>query len=118
MIVNTTFDTKSSTCPLDAMGWPSMIMYGKGARAYFPEHNGALSIKCAWSGRETYEIGGMRYTVDTRNYLILNQGQYYSSHVDSEVDSFCIFFSPGLAEDVLRGLSVPEDVLVDDPCID
>jgi AraC family transcriptional regulator len=62
--------------------------------AYAP-HWGPLSIKCAFNGNEHYEFSHCRYRVDDGSFLLLNEGQVYSSyiHSDTPVDSFTINFS-------------------------
>jgi AraC family transcriptional regulator len=76
-----------------------------------------LSIKTFRRGCALYDIGSGRYRVDGAGYLIVNEGQPYEITVDSAapVESFCIFFDPGLAEDVRRIRVSPDDRLLDDP---
>src|SRR5437764_5910108 len=71
----------------------------------FSEHNGPLSIKCAFRGREFYQVDSGRMAVDERSYLVLNDGQRYASSIESphEVESFCFWFRPSFAEIVLAG---------------
>ncbi len=68
-----------------------------------------LSVKAAWRGREHYFLGSRRLSVDDDNYLILNEGARYSSMVDAAaaVDSFSVFFRPGVASEVLGAMSLP-----------
>jgi AraC-like DNA-binding protein len=82
----------------------------------FTEHEGPLSIKCAYGGREFYEIERAKVAVDDSTYLVLNQGQRYSSHMQSqgEYESFCLWYRPGFAETVLRDLTTPDERLLDD----
>lgn len=83
----------------------------------FTEHEGPLGIKCCLNGQETYQAGGERFLVDSSSYLLLNSGQRYASSVSSRqaVESFCIWFRPEFAEQVLSGLCTPADQLLDDP---
>ncbi len=83
----------------------------------FPEHEGPLSIKCVFSGTEVYEVDRTRYAVDEGCYLVLNDGQKYGSAIESRqpVESFCIWFRKGFAEDVLSSLITPADRLLDEP---
>jgi len=48
---------------------------------------------------------------------VLNGGQNYTIHIDSNepVESFCIFFAPGFAEEVQNSLSQNADRLLDGP---
>ncbi len=78
---------------------------------------GALSIKSFFGGRATYTVGRGRYVVDDRAYLVLNQGQPYAISIESEapVESFCIFFAAGFAEETQRSLTTTTDQLLLDP---
>ena len=83
----------------------------------FTEHEGPLSIKCAFRGREFYEVEGARVAVDDSSYLIMNHGQRYASYVQSEqvVESFCLWYRPGFAEEAMRALTTADDRLLDEP---
>jgi AraC-like DNA-binding protein len=76
-----------------------------------------LSIKTFRRGAALYDIGSGRYRVDDRGYLIVNEGQPYEITIDSPaaVESFCVFFEPGLAEDVRRAIVLNDRRLLDDP---
>jgi AraC family transcriptional regulator len=67
-----------------------------------------LSIKVARGGRERYFIDGRSIAVDDDSYLILNDNRIYASRFDAdvEIESFSIFFRPGLAEEVHGALSM------------
>ena len=62
----------------------NLIVAARGADVAYPEHAGALSIKCVFQGREIYEVNGARHAVDEASYLLLNNGQRYSCHIRSE----------------------------------
>ncbi len=66
-----------------------------------------LSIKVANGGRERYFVDRRTIAVDDDSYLILNDNRTYGSRFEAEVEieSFSIFFGPGLAEDVHGALS-------------
>jgi AraC-like DNA-binding protein len=76
-----------------------------------------LSIKTFRQGAAFYDIGSGRYRVDDRGYLIVNEGQPYEITIDSpaEIESFCVFFEPGLAEDMRRAIVWNDRRLLDDP---
>lgn len=69
-----------------------------------------LSIKMAGGGHERYFIDGRTLAVDDDNYLILNDGRTYGSSIDapSPVESFSIFFRPGLLEGMLGVMRADE----------
>src|SRR5437016_3053195 len=72
-------------------------------RIDFGKHTGPLSLKCTRRGEEMYHVGRGRYRVNPESYLILNEGQTYSSGVEDQqsIESFCIWFQAGFAERVL-----------------
>jgi len=89
----------------------------------FSEHEGPLSIKCAFGGSEFYEIEGSRVMVDDSSYLVLNQDQRYASSMQTAaatsnaamIESFCLWYRPSFAEQLLTSLTTPADRLLDDP---
>lgn len=101
---------------LETGGRRSHILHESGRR-HFWQGAGALSIKSFTGGRALYDVGGGRFAVDDRSYLVLNEGQTYSITVDSRspMESFCIFFGRGLAEEVERSLLAQPGTLLDDP---
>jgi AraC family transcriptional regulator len=89
----------------------------RSASTSFSEEIGPLSVKCAFNGQEMYELNGGRLSVDDSSYLVLNNGQEYRSSMESAqtVESFCVWFRPSFAEQVLASLTTPADRLLDDP---
>jgi AraC-like DNA-binding protein len=102
-------------CPVD--GWPNMIIHARARESAWPMHRGPLSIKCAFGGREIYQTREERYPVDDNSYLVLNEGQEYSSTIEEphEIESFCIFFRADFVDSTLGALVTPADRLLDDP---
>lgn len=76
-----------------------------------------LSIKTFLTGHVFYAAGGGMHAVDPRSYLVLNHGQPYTITIDSSspVESFCLFFDSGFAEEVYRSLSTKPDHLLASP---
>ena len=64
-----------------------------------------------------YTVGRGHHAVDEASYLVLNGGQNYTIHIDSNepVESFCIFFAPGFAEEVQNSLSRNTERLLEGP---
>lgn len=87
------------------------------ARAYHWSGVGPLSIKSFYQGRALYRLGGGHAAVDDGSYLVLNQDQPYTLTIeaDTPVESFCVFFAPGLAEGVYRSLTLRPEALLEDP---
>jgi len=84
---------------------------------YMP-YSPVLTIKSAWNGTEHYDIGNRRIGVDDDSYLILNEGQRYSTHIRSSrpVGSLSIFFRPGMPHEAAAGLTqTAEQLLADGP---
>src|SRR5579884_3888023 len=86
------------------------------SRHHFWQGAGALSVKAFFAGQARYSVGAARFVVDTSNYLVLNDEQPYTVEIDAAepVESFCIFFAPGFAEQVQRDLAASEGQLLDD----
>ena len=77
---------------------------------------GWLSLKSMWNGKADYLLENGRLTVDDNCYLILNDQQPYTIHIEDEeiIESFCVFFPAKWAGDVLRTFITPTDGLLDE----
>ena len=102
-------------CPY--AGISNMVLAFRASDIFFKAHKTALSIKCAFKGEEIYEINNRRIAVDDNSYLILNNGQEYSSYIEArrEVESFCIFFSEKFINDMFRNFSLTHNKLMEEP---
>jgi AraC family transcriptional regulator len=80
------------------------------------EEHDFLAIRCAFNGQRRFETPEGRFAVDDSAYLIMNTGEDVRTSIDSptEVESFSVFFRPGMAEETLRSLITPSDRLLDD----
>ena len=87
------------------------------AQVYHGAGTGWLSIKSFHNGNAQYAIRERRFVVGDSSYFILNHGQSYDISIDSDhvVESFCLFFAPGFAEDVRHSLSSAADRLLIEP---
>lgn len=87
------------------------------ARRHDWSGEGQLSIKTFFGGQARYDSGGGLFAVDDQCYLLLNHGQPYTITVDAltPVESFCLFFAPGLAQEVHRSLLTNTESLLDNP---
>jgi AraC-like DNA-binding protein len=94
----------------------SFILHEKGRRHHW-EGSSALSIKSFYHGEAFYNVGNGCYAVNDDSYLVLNHGQSYSITIDAAqpLESFCIFFAEGLAEEVFRSLVAKFENLLDEP---
>lgn len=92
------------------------FQYGYNTDYYSGTDDGYLSIKTMFNNLAYYETGdGQRFAVDDAHYLVLNQDQPYSVCKEGviPIESFCIFFSQGVVEDVLASMITPDDRLLD-----
>lgn len=93
----------------------SFILHEK-APYYYWEGEGQLSIKTFRGGQAFYSVGKGYYAVDDTSYLVLNDRQPYSITIEAEreIESFCIFFQPGFAEEVYHSLATSHEQLLDE----
>jgi AraC-like DNA-binding protein len=70
-----------------------------------------------FNGRARYRIPGAEFCVDDSGYLILNNRQPYSIEIASptQVETFVLWFPDGWADEVLAGLTRPNERLLNDP---
>ena len=92
----------------------NVIIYASSKEVSYPEHWGPLSIKCAFKGKEFYKVNNCNYAVADENYLLINDGNNYSSYIDSvaAVDSFTINFSPSFVEEFMDSISETDEELL------
>lgn len=79
--------------------------------------NGPLSIKTFRNGRAYYKTHLGHYAVEEEGYLLLNEGEHYAITIESEteVDSFCVFFKAGFAEEFHSSIRAGAEKSLDDP---
>jgi AraC family transcriptional regulator len=95
----------------------SVFTSGRG-HSYFAQTPGLpLSLKCMQNGRALYRIDRGEFSVDDGGYLILNNRQPYSIEIASPtcVETFVLWFPDGWAEQVVSGLTRPNEWLLDTP---
>lgn len=87
------------------------------SRFHYWRGAGLASIKLFSGGEALYDIGGGAFRVNGDSYLLLNSGQAYTISIDSQtpVESFCVFFADGFAEQVSSSLSSSAESLLDEP---
>jgi AraC family transcriptional regulator len=103
--------------PGSQIGAQNTILWGRAKQYYVADFPGPLSIKSVVQGAAIWETEEAERLVDTGSYLVLNAGRQYSITIDSRdmVETFCLFFRPGFAEDVLRVESGEHGALLDEP---
>ncbi|MDP4148016.1 MAG: AraC family transcriptional regulator [Bacteroidota bacterium] len=93
-----------------------VIIHARSSDIDYPEHWGCLSVKCAFGGDEHYRANGTVYAVNQDHFLILNEGQQYSSYIFSErpVHSFTVNFPAPFAASVAAACLADPARLLDD----
>ncbi|HEY4365722.1 MAG TPA: AraC family transcriptional regulator [Steroidobacteraceae bacterium] len=96
-------------------GRENCLILAHSREAEYERYRQRLSIKMASSGRERYFIDARTVAVDDDNYLILNEGRQYGSVIrsDREVESFSIFFRPGLLDDVFGAVDIDSESMLE-----
>lgn len=90
----------------------SFVLYAKSDQFYW-EGTGQLSFKTFSNGQAHYKTNKGFFAVEESRYLLLNKGEYTLSIDEFEVvESFCVFFKDGFAEEVFHSLN---DSLLSDP---
>ena len=95
----------------------SVFTNGRG-HSYFAQTPGLpLSLKCMHNGRALYRIDRGEFSVDDGGYLIVNNRQPYSIEIASptQVETFVLWFPGGWAEEIVAGLTRPNERLLDAP---
>jgi AraC-like DNA-binding protein len=87
------------------------------SRFHYWQGIGPLSIKTFEGGTAYYRTNGGTFAVGPGSYLILNHDEWYEITIESgtPVSSFCVFFSPGAAEEARRSLTASMNALLDTP---
>lgn len=95
----------------------SLIVNAKTHEVKYPTQWGALSVTCAFNGSAYYKSGNGLYAVSDNNYLLLNEGTYRSSYIQSPtlVHSFSVSFSPKLVGSFLYSFLSSHQQLLDNP---
>ena len=93
----------------------NIVIHASSSCVSYPEHWGCLSIKCAFHGNEYYQSGSRFYAVNDTNYLVMNEGSFYSSYIFSKspVESFTVNFSDEFEINAIKGLMHTHEHLLD-----
>jgi AraC family transcriptional regulator len=99
------------------IGAANAILWGRARQYHVAEFPGPLSIKSVVRGSGVWGTAEAERVVDSGNYLVLNAGRPYSLTIDAReiVETFCLFFRAGFAEDVSRVESSAPAALLDGP---
>jgi len=101
--------------PAALLGVRNAILWGTGKQYHVADFPGPLSIKSVVRGSALWSTSEADRIVDEGSYLVLNSGQSYSITIDAHetVETFCLFFRRGIAEDVSRVKSSDPTSLLD-----
>lgn len=120
-LINTFPDFSASGFDMDAYNnffkTSNSIINAKATDIAYPEHWGCLSIKCAFGGEEVYKVQNRLYAVNNNNFLVLNEGQYYSSYIYSKtsVESFTLNFTNYFVNEVSGSSINSHEKNIDEP---
>ncbi len=96
-------------------GTRNCVILAQAKRAEYSRYQQAFSIKMASGGSEEYFVERRRVAVDDDSYLVLNEGRIYGSSIAARVpiESFCVFFRPGLMAEVGAALPLREGAILE-----
>ncbi|WP_252504880.1 helix-turn-helix domain-containing protein [Sporosarcina sp. Marseille-Q4943] len=93
----------------------NFILHAKSNEFYW-EGDGQLSIKTFSNGKALYKTDRGFFAVEENRYLLLNEGPYtIGIEEKQDVESFCMFFGDGFAEEVFRTMDTSTNDLLTDP---
>jgi len=93
----------------------NFVLHAKSDQFYW-EGIEQLSIKTFTNGKAYYKTNKGFFAVDESRYLLLNEGSYTISIDETkDVESFCVFFKDGFADEVFNSLKETNDSLLSDP---
>jgi AraC family transcriptional regulator len=95
----------------------NMIFNAFSRESHCDNHVGCLSIKTVLSGEEWYRVDGLHLAVRPEQFLILNDDQNYSSHINNGDGAhiLSVFFQKEFAASVFHDTLRAEHQLLDDP---
>jgi len=87
------------------------------AKQFHWSGQGSMSVKSFYNGTAEYRLNSGTAKVDSQRYLLLNDNQPYTITIDStsEVESFCVFFTPHHATRGAFEMVSTVDRILEDP---
>jgi len=81
------------------------------------DHISRLTIRLSLNGKQYYKVGSHDHVINSKSFLIINQGQHYRTSFNGTKDQEMILvaFKPSFVSDVLQSVVKAEDKLLDDP---
>jgi AraC family transcriptional regulator len=98
-------------------GRDNLVLHATGRRHVVNDFPGPLSVKSVIRGEVRWVVDGRDLTVEPNTFLVLNDGQPYSMHLDSArpIETCCAFFRTGFVESVARDATNPLESSLDAP---
>ena len=95
----------------------NLVLHAHGRRHKIEGFAGPLSIKTVIDGIVTWRTGGRDLAVDQASFLVLNDGEEYSMHVNEThpIETACAFFRSGFVEAHAQDATTPLEKSLDDP---
>lgn len=97
-------------------GWPTVILNVKAGETFRDNIPGPLSFFSTLQGQSSVTVEGRRTTIPAGSFFLTNPGQRYTLDIGkSKAETFNIHFGSHWAEEVLAGLTQPDNRLTDEP---
>jgi AraC family transcriptional regulator len=95
----------------------NIIFNALSSNKHCDDHVGCLSMKTVLTGEECYGLGSRQVMVRPGQFLILNDDQNYSCHIDRDVATatLSIFFKKDFAASICQDVLYNEQVSLDNP---
>ncbi len=81
------------------------------------DHVSRLTIRLALNGEQYYRVGSHDHVINSKSYLVINQGQHYRTAFNGTKgqEMILVAFKPSFVSEILQSIVTPEDKLLDDP---
>jgi len=102
--------------PLDAEGFPSVIIHTKVRECFRPDIKGPFSFFLNLRGNSFCSVDQQTTRIDMENYFVSNRSQPYTLQVEENsggAETFNIHFGEFFSESVLNSLVTPVDRILD-----
>jgi AraC family transcriptional regulator len=102
--------------PLDAGGFPSVIIHTKVSECYRPDIKGPFSFFLNIKGNSFCSVDRQTTRINEDNYFVSNRSQLYTLQVEEgsgKTETFNIHFGEFFSESVLNSLVTPADRILD-----
>jgi AraC family transcriptional regulator len=100
--------------PLDAEGFPSVIIHTRTKQCFRPDITGPISLFLNLQGSSHCSVDGRRRTIPSDHYFISNRFQPYTLEIEnkSPVETFNIHFGEAFSEGLFSALLTSSDTIL------